>query len=116
MGVFDEYGNQFDNNEVLNNKQPVNFALTDPTPIQYIDPEFYAHNIAALALLNHSLPYQVNDFPQEIDQKIIKEWCQYHHVSSDDLMKWILPKCTIPTDDKNHDQRQYTHKITDRIG
>lgn len=33
MGVLDEFGNQFTTEEVLNNKLPINFILSDPTSI-----------------------------------------------------------------------------------
>lgn len=89
MGVLDEFGQQFSEHEVLNNKRPINFVLNDPTPMQYIDPEFYAHNIAALDLLN-DLPSGVTNLRKEMDEEIIDSWCQYHSASKHEMTKWFF--------------------------
>ena len=44
-------------------------------PMKHIDPLHYAHNIAALQLLEEPLPPGVHAFSKEIDKKIIKQWC-----------------------------------------
>lgn len=90
MGVLDEFGPNFQAHEVLNNKLPVNFVLDDPTPIEYIDPELYAHNIASLELLNSHLPCGVNDLSRKTDQEIISTWCQYQKLSVEQVTKWFV--------------------------
>lgn len=90
MGVYDEYGEQFSNAEVLNNKLPANFILEDPTPIKYMDAELYIHNIAALQLIQNSLPNAVSDFQKQDDQNIIEQWCRFHRVSKDDIRRWFI--------------------------
>lgn len=90
MGVLDEYGAQFDACDVLNNKLAINFVLEDPTPMQFMDSEFYAHNIAALELLHSDLPCGVSNLSKQMDQEIIGRWCQYHHLSVEEVTKWFV--------------------------
>ncbi|MCX6210977.1 MAG: adenosylhomocysteinase, partial [Bacteroidetes bacterium] len=89
LGVYDEFGPQFSQEEVLNQKKPVNFVLNDPTPIRYIDPEFYLHNIAALSLIETQYTNGVHDIPRELDKELIDEWCQYHQFSVDIIYNWF---------------------------
>lgn len=90
LGVYDEFGPQFSAEEVLNQKKPINFVLDDPTPIRYIDPEFYLHNIAALSLLDKPHTNGVHDISAELDKQLIDEWCHYHAFSSDIIYAWFL--------------------------
>lgn len=90
MGIYDEYGGQYNDNEVLNHKKPINFVLKDPTPMDYIDPEFYLHNIAALSFMKKKLPNGVHDVSENIDQDIINRWCYYHHFSLSLIQKWFI--------------------------
>ena len=92
MGIYDEYGAQFSKKDVLNAKQPVNFSLDDPTPMKYIDPEFYAHNIAALHLIKENMPHQVHDLCEAVDNHIINTWCQHHHHPITTIKKWFIPR------------------------
>jgi adenosylhomocysteinase len=91
MGVFDEFGSTFSGHQVLNAKNPVNFILNDPTPIQYIDPELYVHNQVALELLSGNLSCGVSNLSKDIDEDIIDRWCQYHQFSLQDISKWFVP-------------------------
>lgn len=90
MGIYDEFGEQFLPEEVLNNKAPVNFLLHDPTPMKYIDPEFYSHNIAALPLLQAALPVGFHDVSADIDKSIIQRWCDYHQVPLAEIQRWFI--------------------------
>ncbi|MBO5924461.1 MAG: hypothetical protein J6Q81_08100, partial [Lentisphaeria bacterium] len=51
MGVEDEWGSAIPPERLLNNKQPLNFILPEPTLLRYIDPTMALHNQAALELL-----------------------------------------------------------------
>ena len=51
MGAEDEFGVDFPEERVLNHKAPINFALDDPTRMDYIDPTMALHNAAAERLL-----------------------------------------------------------------
>ena len=90
LGVLDEFGSQFSDTEVLNQKKPINFVMEDPTPIQYIDPELYAHAIAITEILHHKLATSVHDLPSHIDQQIIDRWCQYHQFDKKEINKWFI--------------------------
>jgi adenosylhomocysteinase len=94
LGVYDEYGPHFSDEEVLNHKMPINFVLNDPTPMKYIDPEFYIHNLAALPLLHERLSHTVHDVTTELDQSIIQRWCAYHSFSLDLINTWLYPPKT----------------------
>ncbi len=89
MGVYDEYGPNFAKEEVLNSKEPLNFVLNDPTPMQYIDPEFYIHNIAALFFEN-DLKNGVNELPEQVDREIVSRWCEYHSFPYNIISQWFM--------------------------
>lgn len=88
--VYDEFGPQFDEHEVLNNKKPINFVLKDPTPIKYIDPEFYIHNLAALTLLQQHISSGVHSISSELDQQMIQDWCVFHGCSLATINSWFV--------------------------
>lgn len=90
MGVYDEYGDQFSEDEVLHNKKPVNFILKDPTPMKYIDPEFYIHNIAALTLLQKKLSNGVHGISSELDRNMIQRWCNFHSFPFEIITRWFI--------------------------
>lgn len=90
MGILDEFGPRFANHEILNAKQPINFVLSDPTPIEYIDAEMYAHNQAVLSLLSDDLPHGMHDMQQEFDNQTISRWCQYHSKNRCDIDRWFI--------------------------
>ena len=51
MGVEDEFGPAVPADRVLNNKQPLNFILNEPTLLRYIDPTMALHSHGALELI-----------------------------------------------------------------
>jgi len=91
LGILDEFGPRFSLDEVLNAKQPINFALDDPTPIDFIDPEMYVHNDAATLLLDEDLDNGIHNLPTSYDQEIIRRWCEYHGGSRDEIERWFMP-------------------------
>lgn len=102
LGVLDEFGTNFTEEEVLNAKKPINFVLEDPTPMFAMDPEMYAHNLAALEIIHHSLSNGLSPLPSHIDQDIIQRWCNFHSISKQELQTWIL----TPLDSKFPQQLQ----------
>lgn len=92
LGVYDEFGASFTDTQVLNNKKALNFVLKDPTPISYIDPEFYIHNSAVLILLNNQLSNQVYTIEETLDKQIIAQWCSYHSFSLERINKWFISR------------------------
>lgn len=103
MGIYDEYGSKFTEEAVLNQKKPVNFILNDPTPMKYIDPEFYIHNMAALFLLQTTLAPGVHEPRLGLDEDIIKSWCLYHSFDVDVINKWFI-KQAVGAEDKNQQE------------
>lgn len=89
LGVYDEFGPQFSDDEVLNHKMPINFILNDPTPMKYIDPEFYLHNLAGLTLLKEKITAGVHGIPSSVDRNLLQRWCDYHSFSLDTIKTWL---------------------------
>lgn len=90
LGIYDEFGPHFSEQDVLNNKMPINFILNDPTPMKYIDPEFYIHNLAALSLLPTKLAHQVHNISAALDQQTIQKWCILHGFSAEVIHSWFI--------------------------
>lgn len=91
LGILDEFGPRFNTDEVLFGKQPINFALDDPTPIEFIDPEMYVHNDAATLLLDATPSDGVHSLPANYDQQIIHRWCDFHGGNRDEIDQWFTP-------------------------
>lgn len=83
-GAEDEYGEAFTKDEVLFGKGPVNFSQAEPTQMQFLDPIFYAHNIALLDLLTKPEPgfYPLN---RQTDDRVMADWCAHHGRSQQEL-------------------------------
>lgn len=83
-GAEDEYGDAFAPGELLFGKGPVNFSQAEPTRMQFLDPIFYAHNIALLDLLAEPKAgfYPLN---RQADDKVMAEWCAHHGRSQGEL-------------------------------
>lgn len=90
MGVLDEFGPRFDASQILFEKRPINFALSDPTPIEFIDPEMFAHNQVTVDLLSGKLTPSVHNMKRQDDEQIINRWCQHHGRTRADIDKWFL--------------------------
>ncbi|KTD03378.1 adenosylhomocysteinase [Fluoribacter gormanii] len=89
LGVYDEFGPHFSDDEVLNHKMPINFVLNEPTPMKYIDPEFYIHNLAALMLLNEKITPGVHGISSTLDNRIVENWCAYHSFPVNAINAWL---------------------------
>lgn len=74
MGAEDEYGPNFQDDEVEFAKKPFNFSLPMPTALRYLDPIFYAHNISIDLLLANNLAPGYNKFPDELATNILNKW------------------------------------------
>ena len=77
MGGEDEFGPEFAPHEVMCNKQPINFAIAQPTRMRYIDPVFYAHNAAIDLLRDSQLQPQVHPFPAPFAEEVVDAWETY---------------------------------------
>jgi len=74
MGASDEFGSDFDKNQVLAGKQPINMALDEPTKLRYLDPVFYAQNHAISLLMNQQYSPGVHAYPENIATTVVDEW------------------------------------------
>ncbi len=79
MGTYDEWGKHFSKKDILGNKKPLNFTLSEPTEMKYLDPIFYAHNHAIQLLLD--TPKKIGQvlFSKEKDQEIVSKWSSIHN-------------------------------------
>ena len=83
MGVHDEFGPGFPAERCLWNKEPVNFALEEPTLYEYLDPAFTASQEAIPYLLQFAKSdnqegSRVHALPRELDERILGDWEKYH--------------------------------------
>lgn len=76
MGGEDEFGNDFTTEEVLCAKNPINFAIAEPTLIKYLDPVFYAHNLGIELILNSELKPGLHPFPTSLAEPIVAQWSE----------------------------------------
>lgn len=74
MGAYDEYGDNFRENEVLFEKKPFNFSISEPTTMKYLDPIFYAHNLGIELILSKKIGRGYNAFPNDLAREILKKW------------------------------------------
>ena len=74
MGGDDEFGYNFKDDEVLCKKRPVNFFISTPTLMRYLDPVFYAHNMGIDILLYSNLKDGLHPFPSHIAEEVVLEW------------------------------------------
>jgi adenosylhomocysteinase len=78
MGGTDEYGNNFAAQDVLFGKKTFNFMSETPTPLEYLDPVFYCHNMGIDLMLKYPYENGYYPFPSEIALKVIEEWKKTH--------------------------------------
>ncbi|NVK22748.1 MAG: hypothetical protein HWD86_09540 [Kangiellaceae bacterium] len=83
-GAEDEFGYAFEPNQVLANKMPVNFSLVEPTLMAFLDPIFYAHNLACLDILQNST-HGFRPFNSQWDKDIVEQWARHHDWASSEL-------------------------------
>lgn len=74
LGAEDEFGPAMPTQRVLNAKAPVNFALTEPTRLRYIDPTMALDNACAVELLRGGYPAGLNRPPQHLEDEILQIW------------------------------------------
>ena len=77
IGTLDEFGPNFDGARILYNRAAINFALKHATLMKYIDPSFYAHNLAAEHLLKKPPP-GFAPLNKQVDEQILKDWQAVH--------------------------------------
>ncbi|KTC81396.1 NAD-binding protein [Legionella brunensis] len=85
MGASDEIGSGFNNNQILFSGMPINFSLKHPTLLHFIDPIFYAHNLAAQLILENNYAPGYHPFPTYLDDLIVKMWNAYNPIDISDI-------------------------------
>lgn len=83
-GAEDEFGFNFKESDVLAAKKPVNFALKEPTLMRFLDPIFYAHNLAIEDALNDTTA-GFRPLNEATDKSIVELWAKYHGWPLDEL-------------------------------
>lgn len=78
LGAEDEFGNKFKQENVLNKKFPVNFAIKEPTTLRFLDPVFYAHNKAIDLLINNKTKPGYHPYSEKLSIELIKQWQEFH--------------------------------------
>ncbi|NIF06679.1 hypothetical protein F3J23_14610 [Chryseobacterium sp. Tr-659] len=76
MGGDDEFGDGFEDTEILCGKKPINFFIAEPTLLRYLDPVFYAHNLGIDVLIYSNLTNGLHAFPSFIAEEVVQEWIQ----------------------------------------
>jgi adenosylhomocysteinase len=85
MGPEDEYGYKFTAADVLFGKKPINFAADNPTEMCYLDPIFYAHNVAIDLLTSKKFTQGYHPFPDNLANEILEKWSIYHKLNMSTL-------------------------------
>ena len=85
MGAEDEYGPECPEVCVLNNKQPLNFILQDPTQMHFIDPVFALYNECASLLIAQHFSEGVQTPPEQLVVSIAEHFCRSQGYQLSDL-------------------------------
>ena len=70
IGALDEFGDEIPKNRVLFNGLPVNFSLSEPTRLKFMDPVFALQNECAALLATKNFDPGLVPAPGEVNQKI----------------------------------------------
>lgn len=72
LGVEDEYGSSIPEYRVLNQKQPLNFILDEPTSMRFIETTMALHNACALELLTADLPHRSMPPSSDVEERLLQ--------------------------------------------
>ena len=88
MGVEDEFGPGLPAERVLNNKQPLNFILDEPTHLKYIDATMALDNYGIGLLISGKLKRGLNFPARDLERRIADDIKQYGMIA--DEMEFIV--------------------------
>ena len=88
MGVEDEWGPEIPKNRLLNEGRPLNFILSDPTQMRYIDPPLALHNQGALELAEGRVLPGLFPPPPEMEEHFLSLIRSCGSVPPD-MLNWI---------------------------
>lgn len=83
MGALDEYGPSVPAERVLNNKEPLNFALTEPTRLRHIDPSLALAVVGAEQLLTGRLSPGINAPQGDLEERVLRPARENGHIAAD---------------------------------
>lgn len=83
LGVEDEFGSEIPRERVLNNKQPLNFVLEEPTSMRFIETTMALHNACALELLIADLPHKCLPPPTDVEEALLRTACEQGLIGED---------------------------------
>jgi adenosylhomocysteinase len=72
LGVEDEYGSSIPEYRVLNQKQPLNFILDEPTSMRFIETTMALDNACALELLTADLPHRCMPPSSDVEERLLQ--------------------------------------------
>ncbi|MEG2755357.1 MAG: hypothetical protein RR931_01965 [Mucinivorans sp.] len=72
MGIEDEFGDQLSCQRVLNGKKPLNFILSEPTHLKYIEATMALHNQGAFYLCSAEQPSGMVLPPETMERQILE--------------------------------------------
>ena len=87
MGGADEIGEKFSGKRILFDKNPINFAIDEPTTLRYIDPILYAHNLSIDLLIDGRVKIGYHPFPDAFSMDIIERWVNFHNENIDQILE-----------------------------
>ncbi len=76
LGVEDEFGAEIPESRVLNHKRPLNFMLSEPTSMRFIETTMALHNACALELLMADLPHGCIAPPPDVEERLLRIACE----------------------------------------
>lgn len=76
LGVEDEFGPEIPEQRVLNHKRPLNFMLSEPTAMRFIETTMALHNACALELLTADLPHGYILPPPDVEDRLLRIACE----------------------------------------
>ncbi len=76
LGVEDEFGPEIPERRVLNHKRPLNFMLSEPTSMRFIETTMALHNACALELLTADLPHGCILPPPDVEDRLLRVACE----------------------------------------
>lgn len=72
MGVEDEFGPSYPAERLLNGKKPLNFMLSEPTSMRFIETTMALHNAGALELLTADLPHGIIEPAPDVEERLLQ--------------------------------------------
>lgn len=86
MGSYDEWGDNFSKDQVLNQKKTFNFTLNFPTQVCFLDPIFSLLLKAGATLLTEKFQPGLHITPTNLDSQVLSEWKMHYPNLANNLL------------------------------